>query len=72
MKVSKYILALTLVVCCLGSAHAQIVKSDTVIHAVGNPIIRHEFTADPAAMVYKAKYTCTPAMTKLQLTTTVT
>ncbi|WP_428329443.1 glycoside hydrolase family 43 protein [Mucilaginibacter sp.] len=27
--------------------------ADTIIHSSGNPIIRHEFTADPAAMVYK-------------------
>jgi beta-xylosidase len=29
--------------------------TDTTIHANGNPIIRHKFTADPAAMVYKGK-----------------
>jgi len=29
--------------------------ADTVIHATGNPIIRHKFTADPGAMVYKDK-----------------
>src|SRR5438045_387658 len=28
---------------------------DTVFIAQGNPIIRHKFTADPAAMVYKDK-----------------
>ena len=28
---------------------------DMVIHSDGNPIIRHVFTADPAAMVYKGK-----------------
>jgi beta-xylosidase len=28
---------------------------DTVIHSNGNPIIRHQFTADPAALVYKNK-----------------
>lgn len=28
---------------------------DMVIHSGGNPIIRHVFTADPAAMVYKGK-----------------
>jgi len=26
---------------------------DTVIYSQGNPVIRHVFTADPAAMVYK-------------------
>ncbi len=28
-------------------------KPDTLIHTIGNPIITHKFTADPAAMVYK-------------------
>lgn len=28
---------------------------DTTIHSDGNPIIRHAFTADPAAMVYKGR-----------------
>jgi beta-xylosidase len=30
-------------------------KADTLIHPAGNPIITHEFTADPAAMVYERK-----------------
>lgn len=30
-------------------------QADTLIHSTGNPIIRHEFTADPAAMVYQGK-----------------
>jgi len=55
MKTSKYLLALTTVLGCLTSVQAQTVKSDSIIHAAGNPIIRHEFTADPAAMVYKGK-----------------
>ena len=29
--------------------------SDTIIHSDGNPIIRHVYTADPAAMVYKGR-----------------
>ncbi len=29
--------------------------TDTVIHAEGNPIIKHKYTADPGAMVYKGK-----------------
>src|SRR6187402_1516973 len=29
--------------------------ADTVIHTTGNPLFKHEFTADPAAMVYKGK-----------------
>jgi beta-xylosidase len=40
-----------LMACVTLQANAQ--TSDTVIHADGNPIIRHQFTADPAAMVYK-------------------
>lgn len=36
-------------------AFAQTVKADTVIHSEGNPIIRHKYTADPAALVYKGK-----------------
>jgi len=55
MKTSKHLLALTLALGCLTSVQAQTVKSDSIIHAAGNPIIRHEFTADPAAMVYKGK-----------------
>ena len=31
------------------------VKADTTFRSNGNPIIRHEYTADPAAMVYKGK-----------------
>ena len=30
-------------------------QGDTTFHANGNPIIRHEFTTDPAALVYKNK-----------------
>jgi beta-xylosidase len=46
----KYLFAIA--ACCLfGAAQAQ----DTVFHSAGNPIIRHKFTADPAAMVYKGK-----------------
>jgi beta-xylosidase len=55
MKAQKYLLTLALALGCLASTHAQTVKSDSVIHTNGNPIIRHEFTADPAAMVYKGK-----------------
>ncbi|OKS84962.1 glycoside hydrolase family 43 protein [Mucilaginibacter polytrichastri] len=29
--------------------------ADTVIHTTGNPLFKHQFTADPAAMVYKGK-----------------
>lgn len=29
--------------------------ADTLIHTTGNPLFKHEFTADPAAMVYKGK-----------------
>ncbi|WP_347158377.1 glycoside hydrolase family 43 protein [Pontibacter chitinilyticus] len=37
-------------------AHSSITSpADTVIHATGNPIITHKYTADPAALVYKDK-----------------
>lgn len=35
--------------------NAQTQKSDTTFIANGNPIVRHKYTADPAAMVYKDK-----------------
>jgi hypothetical protein len=42
--------SLFFVFCCfLASAH------DTTFRAAGNPIIRHKFTADPAAMVHNGK-----------------
>jgi beta-xylosidase len=37
------------------AAKAAVSVADTVIHATGNPIIRHKYTADPAALVYKDK-----------------
>jgi beta-xylosidase len=36
-------------------AYPITLSKDTVIKAEGNPIFRHKFTADPAAMVYKDK-----------------
>ena len=50
-----YLKKLILVCCTLlttGIAYGK-ATGDTLIHSTGNPIIRHEFTADPAAMVYK-------------------
>jgi beta-xylosidase len=50
--------ALLLAVSYAFSAHATNTVSpvaDTLIHATGNPIIRHKYTADPAALVYKDK-----------------
>jgi beta-xylosidase len=52
---------LTLALACAGlmgisgtnSVMPQHVSGDTSFKATGNPIIRHKFTADPAAMVYK-------------------
>lgn len=55
MKISKYLLTLTTALGCLTSAQAVVIKPDTIIHSTGNPIIRHKFTADPAAMVYKGQ-----------------
>lgn len=34
---------------------AKIFNSDTTFHSSSNPVIKHKFTADPAAMVYKDK-----------------
>lgn len=34
-------------------------RKDTTFVATGNPIIRHKYTADPAALVYRDKvYLC--------------
>ena len=54
LKVTSALLAL-LAGSFLMPAKAAVVKPDTIIHSTGNPIIRHKFTADPAAMVYKDK-----------------
>ncbi|RYE26676.1 MAG: glycoside hydrolase, partial [Sphingobacteriaceae bacterium] len=37
------------------AAKTKSINSDTTFHATGNPIIKHKFTADPGAMVYKDK-----------------
>ena len=55
MKISKYLLTLTTALGCLTSVRAAVIKPDTIIHTTGNPIIRHKFTADPAAMVYRGQ-----------------
>lgn len=55
MKILKYLITLTTALGCLISAQAAVIKPDTIIHSTGNPIIRHKFTADPAAMVYKGQ-----------------
>ena len=34
---------------------AAITPPDTTFKATGNPIIKHKYTADPAALVYKDK-----------------
>jgi beta-xylosidase len=36
-------------------ANTNPANADTLIHPTGNPIITHEYTADPAAMVYDGK-----------------
>ena len=38
---------------CVSAANAQ--KIDTNFDATGKPIIKHKYTADPAALVYKDK-----------------
>ena len=50
--------ALLLAVPSVFNAHSTPIMTpviDTVIHATGNPIITHKYTADPAALVYKDK-----------------
>ncbi|RYY30607.1 MAG: glycoside hydrolase [Sphingobacteriaceae bacterium] len=37
------------------SVQAQNIKGDTTFTATGNPVIKHKFSADPGAMVYKDK-----------------
>ncbi|MDN5289386.1 MAG: glycoside hydrolase [Mucilaginibacter sp.] len=56
MKISvKKLLIAVIISGGLTPVKAAVVKPDTIIHSTGNPIIRHMFTADPAAMVYKDK-----------------
>jgi beta-xylosidase len=50
---NKFVLAFIVVSSCVQALMAAV--GDTTIRSSGNPIIRHEFTADPAAMVYKGK-----------------
>ncbi|MDR3694854.1 glycoside hydrolase family 43 protein [Mucilaginibacter sp.] len=50
---NKYLLKAITALACIAPFLA--VGQDTVIHSKGNPIIRHVFTADPAAMVYKGR-----------------
>ena len=57
MKISMknyFIKYVAVAACMLGliKLHAQ---KDTSFVATGNPIIKHKFTADPAALVYKDK-----------------
>lgn len=53
---AKYIGLIMILLSQQNSLHAQNKPSkDTVFVADGNPIIRHKFTADPAALVYKDK-----------------
>ncbi len=51
----KLTLITSLLLCmCIPTLQAQM-KKDTTFTASGNPIIKHKFTADPAALVYKDK-----------------
>jgi beta-xylosidase len=52
MKLKGLILA-GMALFAVASVHATGV--DTLIHTTGNPLFKHEYTADPAAMVYKDK-----------------
>lgn len=47
--------SLTLAFLFCDAVHAQLPVNDTTFVAGGNPVIRHKFTADPAALVYKDK-----------------
>ncbi len=49
----KLCLAVSLFCSVISTLYAQ--KNDTTFIANGNPIIKHKFTADPAALVYKNK-----------------
>lgn len=53
----KYTAAFIFLLMTGGIAAAQnsTVAKDTVFQSNGNPVFRHKFTADPAAMVYKDK-----------------
>ena len=52
-SICRYLI--TSLVVLLSASNLLAANMDTVIHSDGNPIIRHVFTADPAAMVYKGK-----------------
>ncbi|RYZ28442.1 MAG: hypothetical protein EOO10_09515 [Chitinophagaceae bacterium] len=55
-SVLKYISVVAFFVQIQAAAMAQSTQAkDTIFVADGNPIIRHKFTADPAALVYKDK-----------------
>jgi hypothetical protein len=49
----RFILTIGLVLLCALKLTAAV--PDTIIHSNGNPIIRHVYSADPAAMVYKGR-----------------
>jgi hypothetical protein len=59
MKIkTPFLLVATLVIASSLTVAGDPIKknsTDTLIHATGNPIITHKFTADPAAMVYKGQ-----------------
>lgn len=50
---NRYLLTAVVFLICI--APFITLAQDTLIHSNGNPIIRHVFTADPAAMVYKGR-----------------
>src|SRR4051812_47773409 len=54
MKINKLGLSAVAVFVFTASTFAQSIRTkDTVFKSTGNPIIIHEYTADPAALVYK-------------------
>jgi beta-xylosidase len=48
-----FCLAFATIHCCAVNAQGLSRESDTVFMSAGNPVIRHKFTADPAALVYR-------------------
>ena len=48
-----FLTTIIIVLSFVTTAHAQ--KTDTSFVATGNPVFKHKFTADPAALVYKDK-----------------
>ena len=55
MQLLLYVFLLPVIILPVISTAQKTGKSDTVIVSHGNPVITHQYTADPAALVYKDK-----------------